>query len=395
MAVTLKELARALKLDHSTVAYALSGKGTIADKTRAMVARKAAEMGYVPNRLARQLRSQQSRVIGLVVPDALLPYNDLVQQVFHGVIHRDYGVEVALTEFDPDLEDRALRSLLGARVDGVILKSRYGSWSDVPKGAAMQQLVARGVPTVTLDYPTRGSGLPHFQIPARRMGQMLTEHLLGLGHRVIAMLFPVPAPLGPPQTDRITGAAEAMRAAGLDGSALRVFTLAAGDAGKSGAPADDLYHSYINESLPRVAVGRGRALLRRALASQPRPTAVICYNDVLAIGALLEAREMGLRVPEDLAVAATGRSLAVDLAPVALTTVDAPAAEVVRVTLDLLFACIHADGATPPASMVTIEPRLTVAASTVGSGRGVGPVPAIPAERGLPTDAPARASPTP
>ena len=366
MSVTIKQLADVMGLDHSTVAYALSGKGTIRQDTRDRVFQKATELGYMPNRLARQLRTRQTRVIGLVIPDVVLAYNEIVQQTFRGIISRGYDIEIALTEFDADLENRAIRSLLESRVDGIILKTRYAHWSDVPTDSSLRQLVAQQIPTVCLDYAAEGSGLSCFQSPAKAIGRLITEHLLTQGRRQITWLFPQPEPLAMVHLQRVDGAKEALRAAGQDASTLRVLTPEQGDLPQIATPtgSPDPYRNYIDQCLPRTGIALGQLLFARAMAMNPRPTDVVCYNDVLAIGAMMEAQRMGLRVPNEVTISATTHTVASELAPLSLTTAYTPVHEMVRVTLDLLFDSIGSQRLPQPARNISIDPQLIVGAST-------------------------------
>lgn len=364
MAVTLKELADMVGLERSTVAYALSGKGTISARTRAAVLSKAAEVGYMPNRMARRLRSRQTKLVGLVVPDVFGAYNEIVQETFRTLTGQGYDVEIALTEFSPELEERAIRSLLESRVDGIILKTLYAKWSDVPAEASLRQLKELGTPVVCLDYAPEESGLSCFQLPSREIGKMATEHLLSQGRRRIGWLLPTQAPWGARiYLDRIAGSMDALRLAGQDPSQLQVYMLGREDAPRPKPDEGEGSSSYIRESLPGKGIHRGRVLFRAAMAAAERPDAVICYNDVVAIGAMLEAQQMGVRVPEDVAVAANSYTAASDLAPLSLTTVIMPTHDVVSHTLDLLFDTIHhtSDGA---GKTVTVPPHLVIGRST-------------------------------
>lgn len=336
MATTLKELARELELDHSTVAYALSGKGSIKEATRQRVRDKATELGYVPNSNARRMRAQKTHNIGLAVPDVVLLYNELVQHLFRGAIARQYELQIALTEFDEVLEDRALRSLLEARVDGLIIKSRYHRWDDVPENHALRQVVARGVPAVLHGTPIEGCDLPTFPLPQAHVGEMATQHLLDLGHRRFAWLIPVEREKwSKPQTKRIAGSRRALANAGLDLPENAIFTPT--QAEPSELDTRDGYRNYVNQSLPRVAIAQGAAMMKRALQLEPRPTAIICQNEATAIGAMNAAREIGLEVPRDFSVVATNHTLVAELAPVSLTTVDVPYAQVANQLLNMLF----------------------------------------------------------
>jgi LacI family transcriptional regulator len=385
MPVTLKQLAQELGLHHSTVAYALSGKGTVKQATRQRVKAAAVQLGYVPNGLARRMRSRRTHLIGVVVPDVLINYNEFIQQTFRGAHGRGYDAQIALTEFNPELEDQAVRFLMESRVDGMILRSGFFSWDKVPQHHALRQLVAQNVPAITYGVPIEGSPFPCLPLPNLRQGQILAEHLLELGHRKLAWLLPVSAPLTKPQhLNRIEGTRRAMKAAGADPASLDVVTLPKDDEdGFIGH--DEIHLDYLREALPRSGVRRGRRLMRQAMALSPRPTAVLCLHEATAIGAIVEAQEMGLKVPQDVAVVASNRGVAADVAPMSLTTADVAPAQAAKLALDLLLDTIERhdarstrvnhDGAngnahgyaTPPAAVpYALEAHLVVGRSTTG-----------------------------
>ena len=350
MPVTLKQLARELGLHHSTVAYALSGKGTVKQATRLRVKEAAVRNGYVPNGLARRMRSRRTQLIGLVVPDVLVNYNEFIQQTFRGAHGRGYDAQIALTEFNAELEDQAVRFLMESRVDGIILRSGFFSWDKVPRDHALRQLVAQDVPAITYGVPIEGSPFPCLPFPNLRQGQVLADHLLNLGHRQLAWLLPVGAPLTKPQhLNRIEGTRRAMVAAGVDPDTnLQIVTLPpdaeepvgtnGGGAGAAGH--DEVHLDYLREALPRSGVRRGRQLMRLAMALSPRPTAVLCLHEATAIGAIVEAQRMGLKVPQDVAVVASNRGVAADVAPMSLTTADVVSAQAAKFALDLLLETV-------------------------------------------------------
>lgn len=356
MLLTIKELARELDLDHSTVAYALSGKGTIKEETRRRVREKAAELGYVPNAIARRMRAQKTGTIGLVVPDVVLIYNELVQHIFRGAIARGSEVQIALHEFNGELEDRALRSLLEARVDGIILKSHFDNWDNVPENHALRQVAAQNVPTVCYSYPIENSPFPTLALAVERQGEMAAEHLLELGHRDFAWLFPVDE-FSRPQTDRVEGSRCALQKRGLSLPDSHVLSLPARDTSQN----DEVIGNYLNQALPRTGIEIGRALLKRALQLEPRPTAILAQNEATAIGAIFAAQELGLSVPRDLAVVATNRTLAAELAPFSLSTVDIPAAAAAAQCLELLWKRIEGEETAP---LTFCEPQLQIGASS-------------------------------
>jgi len=357
VSVTIKELGRALGLDHSTVAYALSGKGSIKPETRERVRQKAREMGYLPNANARRMRTLRTQTLGFVVPDVVLIYNELVQNLFRVAIGAGFELQIALTEFDAELEERAVRSLLEARVDGLVIKSRYSRLKEVPPDATLRRLGEMNVPTVLYGSSIEGLDLPALLLPTRRGAQLLTAHLCDAGHTRFAWLLPVET-LHSPQIERIEGTRSELEARGLSLGDDAIFHFGV-HASKFGAGGE--YGNYMNQSLPRVAIARGRELMERALHSNPRPTAVVCQNEATAIGAILAVADAGLRVPHDVAISATNTTLAADLSPVSLSTVDVPAEAVAEHLLHLLLCGIETN---PPPAPAPLEPVLRLGESS-------------------------------
>lgn len=357
MSVTIKELARQLDLDHSTVGYALSGKGTIKEETRRRVCDKARELGYVANAHARRMRSTKTMTLGLVVPDVVLVYSELVQHLFRGAMARGYELQIALTEFRDELEDRAIQSLLEARVDGIILKTKYGAWDEVPPRHALRRAVESEVPIVSYGFEVPGSGLPWMPLPVSEGCALLVEHLVEQGHRDFAWLFPLDE-FTRAQHYRLEGTREALARHDLTLPDARVLSLSRAEA--DAVPPGD-YHNYLSQALPRLGVPRGRLLAERALQLSPRPTALLCQNEATAIGAMQVLAERGIVIGYEIAVAATDHSLVSELAPIPLTTVDVQTSEAAEATLALLWNRMELEKTQTPLP----QPHLRVAASTL------------------------------
>jgi DNA-binding LacI/PurR family transcriptional regulator len=164
----------------------------------------------------------------------------------------------------------------------------------------------------------------------------------------------------------INGVLEAIRARGLGEDNLSVVVLEPGEAEEEDDALDETYSNYLDETLPRRSVGRGRALLRRALLLEPRPTALLCYNDVAAVGVLLEAAQLGLLIPGEMAVAAANRSLVAELAPLSLTTCDTLPGKVAEAVLELLLDTV--EGRCDEATVRGVSPVLRPGKSTVPNG---------------------------
>jgi len=191
----IKEIANYLNLGTSTVAYALSGTGDVSKQTRERILAYANSVGYLPNRNARRIRARRTSVVGAVVPDLVLVYNETVQQLFRATIERKLELQVTISEFNEELEDRAVQTLMESRVDGLLIRSRWAQWDEVPESSWLRRAIAHGLPVVALASPIVGAPVPCLSMPVREQARMLTEHLMSRGHRRIAWLFNTPMPL--------------------------------------------------------------------------------------------------------------------------------------------------------------------------------------------------------
>ncbi len=363
MSINLKQLAQELDLDYSTVSYALSGKGSVSAATRARVREAADRLGYVPNGLVRRMRAKQTRTLGLVIPDTILLYNELIQQLYRGAAARGYELQIALTEFQPEAEERAVQSFLESRVDGMIIRSRYGHWDDLAPQAALRNAVTRNLPIVTYGPTLAGSPFPVFELPLKDRSRRAATHLLELGHRHLACLLPTSLPLFGPHFSAIEGMEQALKEWGDTAATSQAFVLAEDEKLAEVEELDGDYGNYLNEILPRHALNRGGSLLREALRLSPRPTGFVCYNAVTAIGALQEAQRLNLRVPEEIAIISIERSLVAELSPISLSTCDVPPTQAAAATLELLFEALA--GEVESDVRRTLEPSLRIGDTTV------------------------------
>ncbi|MGN5633604.1 LacI family DNA-binding transcriptional regulator [Streptomyces sp. AC154] len=308
---TSRDVARAVGVSQATVSLVLGGKwrGRVSSATAERVREAAHELGYRPNLAARNLRLGSTRTALLVVP-ALT--NEFFARVYTGAaaVAAEHGFGVVLYP-SPDGTGPARDPFASARaaLDGVIASSMAAD--------ALGALHGAELPLVMLDSDPSAPG------PAARVNldvadgmRQMTEHLLALGHRRFVHLASA--------VDTWTFAvrAEAVRDAlrGVPGTEVRTVPAA-------------------------LDVRAGHAAAERALALPgPRPTAIVCDDDILAAGACKAARRLGLRVPDDLSV--TGfddLALATAVEP-ELTTVRLPAEQVGERGMSALLAVL--DGRT-------------------------------------------------
>jgi len=318
---TLARVAEHAGVSVSTASLAFSGAGPITPETRARVLDAAEELGYTgPNPLGRQLRSGRSGVVGVVVGDQLRrAFRDPVAiQVLDGLVSTlgENGLGVLLIPGIPsDDPARAVDPLVeSAAMDVAVLVWGVGS-----EDATLAALRRRGVPVV-IGEGRAVEGAPLVGIADRAGTADVVRHLVDLGHERIAE---VSLPL---DTSDRSGPLDAARLAQVDRTptANRL------------AGVRDVVEPVASWETEASLVEHGRAaalaLLGRtgddgAVVPQDpatRPTAVIAHSDLLAAGALLGARELGLRVPDDVSVAGFDGLDLPWLAPDVLTTVDQP-----------------------------------------------------------------------
>ena len=330
MAVTMREVARQAGVSVATVSRVLNASGPVGEGTRQRILQTAGRLRYVPNGTARNLKASATATVGVLLPDL---YGDFYSEVIRGVEGAAraarYHTLLASVHDGPDELTAALRTMAG-RVDGLVVMS-----PDI-EGDVLRAGLPAGLPVVVLGGAVAGHG--SVAIDDAAGAEAMTRHLLGLGHRRVALVS------GPP------GNADARaRRAGYD--------RALAEAGRGASPALVLDGAFTEAS--------GYDAVAAFLALSPRPTALFCANDAMAIGALRALREAGLDVPGDVAVAGFDDVPVARYVTPALTTVHVPidemGAHAVGAVLDAVGAAAGpsaAPSAAPPA--VTLPTRLVV-----------------------------------
>lgn len=309
---TLADVAAAAGVSVSTASLAFSGAGPIAVATRERVLERATALGYTgPNPLGRQLRRGRSGIVGVVVGDALRrSFRDPVSvQVLDGITSTlgPLGLGVLLIPGALEAGEPPVSPLVeSAAMDVAIML-----WGGTLDERMLDALQRRGVPIVLIE----GRGEPGRSVIgiADRQGIAdLTRTLVGLGHtRIATVTLPFAG-------DRASGFVGPERLAALHWDLTRRRLAGVYDAG-----VDPVAIYETAGSLVENGADAGRALLSRP----DRPTAIVCQSDLLAGGVVLAARELGLRVPEDVSVAGFDGLDLPWLAPTVLTTVRQPLAE--------------------------------------------------------------------
>ena len=312
--VTLLDVARAAGVSTATVSRCLNGDGVVRPATRERVLRAVADLDYAPNFAGRALVRRRSDTIGAVVPTI---DNAIFARAIGAMQERLHAGGVILllasSNYDPAREAEQVRALVARGADGVMLIGTARPW------ATYGLLRARGVPYVVAWSWRDGSEHVQVGFDNSIAAGVIARHLIGLGHRRIGII----AGIGRDNDrarDRLDAYRAAIEAAGLD-----------------------LPEAMVEERPYDLA--EGGAALGALMARDPRPTAVLCGNDVLAAGALFAAEAMGLRVPDDLSIAGFDD---IDLAAATrprLTTIHVPHRRIGALAADALLALRRGEGA--------------------------------------------------
>ncbi|WP_114588918.1 LacI family DNA-binding transcriptional regulator [Microbacterium arborescens] len=319
--VGIDDVARRAEVSTATVSRTLSGRGPVSPTTRERVLRAASDLGYVVSSAASSLASGRTRNIGVLVPILDRWFFSRVLTGIAATLQRD-GYDVALYALTAEADERRrvfATSLRRQRVDGVIVVSMALASDEIA------QLGDLGLPVIAMGGQL--AGLRSLTVDEIEVARTATEHLLDLGHRDIAHIglhpqfegdFHIP-------TQRRRGLEAALSEAGV---APRTDRFAAADFTMAGG----------HDAATR--------LLRDA---ETRPTAIFAASDEMAIGAMLAARELGLRVPEDVSIIGVdGHDLGEFFG---LTTVDQfPGRQGERVA-SAMIAALRGMASEPPADL--------------------------------------------
>lgn len=326
MAITMRDVARKTGVSIRTVSRVVNNKGEIAEATRQRVLAAIEELGYQPNTLARGLVSGKTLSVGLIIPQITDPFFPDVVLGVERVAHRhEHSVFLCNTSEDPERELYYLDALASKQVDGVILCGTRLTSAQLEEVAERQQVV------ILTDRPPGGAATVTIQAGIGMYG--LSTHLIGLGHRILGYIG----------CKAVEGNA---RTAGY----LRSLS----DHGI------EVKENWTVE-VPRASVEAGRRRARELLAGIPEMTAILCYDDQMALGAIQACGQLGLNVPQDVAV--TGFDdipLAAQITPT-LTTMHIDRYGLGETLMDMLLRVMAADGAYE--EHLYVRPRLVVRAS--------------------------------
>ena len=302
--MNLEQVARRAKVSTATVSRVLNNASVVKTSTRARVMKAIEELKYHPNLHARNLAGGKSRTLGVIVSNMENPFFfDIYKTVESDAHAAGYEVVVANTDYSSEQLVSSIRLMIGRRVAGL------AAIVSEMEPALMDELTDSSIPVVFYDVGAPRQNITNIRVNYRRGIEKIVDYLYSLGHRKLGFVGHH-STLGP-ISDRV----KPLMDAAARYPDLTVRTAAGED-----------------------TLDGGRLASRSLLENGERPTAIVCVNDIMAVGALRELRERGLRVPQDISVTGFDNVKLSEFCYPALTTVHIPRDRIGHLICESLLA---------------------------------------------------------
>lgn len=329
MSVSLRDVAKAAKVSVGTVSNVLNRPEIVAPATLTRVRATIKELGFVPNGFARQLRSGNSRTLGLVVPDVSNPFfTEVARGVEDAASKRDYAVFLCNSDESTDKEDRYINVLIEQQVRGVLITP-----ADT-KADRLEAMRERGISVTLLDREIKGQMQCSVSVDDVNGGQIAIEYLASLGHKNIAWVC---GPETIPQVgDRSAGVSKAAKLSSVKIQTIRV---------------------------PLMNTIKGEEAARQILNLPNKPTAIFCANDLLALGVLRILSAEKIKVPDQMSVLGYDNIEFASSAGIPLSSIAQPSYQMGITAANLLLDECESDESHRH-QQIRFQPQLVERAST-------------------------------
>lgn len=304
--VVAADVARIAGVSTATVSRAINFPDQVSAPVRARIESVAKSLGWVPHGAARALASRRSGAIGAVFPT--LTYGDFpraLQALQNALMEKNYTLLLAFSEYDLDQEFQQVRMLLERGVDGLVLIGKMHH----PEMAAL--LERYNVPVIHAFVYDPNNPLACVGPDNRKALYDLTNYLIGLGHKRFGIIGQ-----STKNNDRVQARLQGVK------DALAERSIA-------------IHPKHQVEG--RWGIREGKILVRQILKHSPQPTAIVCGNGYLAVGAILECQRLGLRIPDDISIAAYDDFELMSEISIPITTVQVSGEEVGRHCANILM----------------------------------------------------------
>ncbi|TYP74089.1 LacI family DNA-binding transcriptional regulator [Paenibacillus methanolicus] len=328
MKATIYDVAKEAGVSIATVSHVINGKGKISRERREEITRIMVRMGYKPSMIASALTGKKTYALGLLVPDISNPFfAEIARAVEDEGQRHGYSVFICSTDNKDEKVEHYAELLRQKNVDGVIIGT------GMKELTVLDPLLNGGVPIAFLsrEFPT--AKVPSVVVDDYAGGAAAAEHLIALGHRRLAVLAEEESVSS--SRERVRGFRQTLAAAGI------------------ALDQTDVRMSGLKESMDRALELLGRA---------DRPTAIFCCNDMLAIGALRAAKELGLRIPRDCSIVGFDDTVLASVTDPPLTTVAQPIDRMGQAAVQVLVRLIEQPEAR--SERIVLPPALSIRQSS-------------------------------
>lgn len=324
MPVTIKDIARAAGVSHTTVSRALHDYPALAQSTVKKIKSLAESMGYIPSAAARGLKTHRTNTLGVILSNIDDPYfSEILQGIEDELRETGYSLLLAATHRNPKIEEGIVRVMGEQRVDGVIVGSTQ---FNTQHSRILQQI---GVPVAVINNQAAEVYRYSIYHDDEFGSKSVTEHLIRLGHTRIGFLGNSLS--GKTNEDRVLGFRNALYESNIP---LR----------------KEWIHCEPSE-IPEAGVEGGKYFL----SLPEKPTAIVCFNDMMAIGLMHFLQESGHRVPDDFSITGFDDISLSNFTRPPLTTFHQPKKEIGAAAARMLMEMVHQSG-----EGTEVKPRIVV-----------------------------------
>lgn len=324
--ITIKDIAEKLNVSVATVSRAMRNSPEIKKETKLAVLQMAKEMDYHPNLLASSLSSKRSNIIGIVVPTINRYFwSNSIAGIENIAYEKGYKVMIFQSGESYEKEAAIVETLANSRVDGIIIAFS----KETKTFAHIQHIIEREIPVVMYERTCESVQTSKIKTDDANGAKEMANHLISRGKKHIAYIGG-PMALGVCR-DRYKGFQTALEQASIPIREELVIAL------------DDFTFELAGDAL--------ETLWKR----DPKPDAIFCFADILAIGVLHKAQKMGIKVPEELAIGGFGNDITGRFITPSITTMSQPSFEMGQMAAQIILDAVESDE-----EIIKVEQRLTL-----------------------------------
>jgi LacI family transcriptional regulator len=330
--VDIRDVARRAKVSTATVSRTVNQVATVDAQLAKRVWKAIAELGYYPNRQARALVSGRSRVFGLIVSEITNPFFPEIVQTFETLaVEQNYEILLTSTVHDPKRMELAVRRMIEGRVDGVAILT-FGMEDEL-----LEHLRFRNLPLVFVDVGPKAPRVSNIRVDYAHGIRQAVQHLAAMRHERIGFVA------GPLRLRSAVARRDAFEASMHEiGLQVRPEFIVEGDHRLEG----------------------GKLALRKLSKLREQPTALMCSNDMTAIGVMRQAFDLGIAVPQELSVIGFDDTRLADFMIPPLTTIQMSQAELATLAFNALLKEVKREAPSPNGTEFVLRTQLILRKST-------------------------------